>query len=671
MVAAGDAVFLGERYDRHGRKHIAVEVLPRGKRARRNVARGAIRIGREFFSAAIKDYADWREKWWREAIQNAVDAGATTIDCGIENIGDYVEVWCADNGSGMDEETILDKFLVLGATTKTVGSTTGGFGKAKELLLLPWMRWIIESGTVTVVGEGADYKVTRGKAGIEGTRLTVHMPRDEATHEPAAMAFIGKCYLPRVKFYVNDKLVKAKLKTGELVKEFEGKAAVYYDKRPSDLNEMLIRANGLYMFQQYVSSEVPGTIIVELLRPSIELLSANRDGFRDTDLRWDMRRFADRLATDATQELKSKRGLIRKKFKGTGKFSAAKAETLAAALLESLGGMLPRGGSKRRLELSAGQEREIEQVLKRMGGAELAERGIGDWGEGSTGEQPAPPLNLRASPELAKAMLDGTEVEGTNHMESVAKQLAWEPDFYLYNNNEGWRVSKKFYPEHMAPTVRKLLRFWAECCRFILIALGSEAQYGVGFVFDNGVGGMHVNEDGENWLLLNPFKGTYTSDPIYSLSKKEDVDKIWATAVHEVTHMADGIDYHGDSYASALTRNFGKLRRTAKQIDRIRKAITARGPSKQPRLRSIKLAEEVYRALERTSGWLDVYELQERTGHRPRVNADDLAAMEARGWIQSRWDDDKVGLVYKETDQGFHWYLERARAREKRARRTA
>jgi hypothetical protein len=45
--------------------------------------------------------------------------------------------------------------------------------------------------------------------------------------------------------------------------------------------------------------------------------------------------------------------------------------------------------------------------------------------------------------------------------------------------------------------------------------------------------------------------------------------------------------------------------------------------------------------------------------------------MEARGWIQSRWDDDKVGLVYKETDQGFHWYLERARAREKRARRTA
>jgi hypothetical protein len=493
------------------------------------------------------------------------------------------------------------------------------------------------------------------------------MPLDEATHDAAAEAFIGKCYLPRVSFYVNRRSRRANLRHGELVKEFEGKAAVYYDKRESDYNEMIIRANGLYMFQQYVSSDVPGTIVVELLKPSIELLSANRDGFRDSELRWEMRRFADRLATDATTELKSKKGLIRKKFKGKGKFSAANAETLAAALLETLGGMVPRGKTKsRELAMSSAQEREVMKVLERMAGASQPEKGFGDWGEGSTGEQPAPPLNMRASGDLAKAMLDGTEVEGTAHMEAIAKQLAWEPDFYLYNNIEGWKVPKKFFPERMPPTIRKLLRFWAECCRFILLALGSEAEYGVGFVFETQVGGMHIQEEGENWLLLNPFKGTYQTDPLYSLSSKEDVDKIWATAVHEVTHMADGIDYHGDSYASALTRNFGKLRRTARQVDRIRKAVTARAPSSKPRLRSKKMAEEVLGLMERTSGWLTLYQVQDRTAHRPMVNGDDLAAMEARGWLESRWDDDAMCLVYTETDHGVVWKVDRVISRDKR-----
>jgi hypothetical protein len=673
MVAAGDAVFLGERYDPQGRKHIAVEVPPRGKRARRNAgARRAIRIGREFFTAAIKDYADWREKWWREAIQNAVDAGANNIECIIDERADSIMVACQDNGVGMSEEVILDKFLVLGATTKIAGGTTGGFGKAKELLLLPWLSWSIRSGNVLVEGEGASYEVSHTREAVHGTQLIVHMPRDEATHEPAAKAFISKCYLPRVRFHVNGEVAKANLKQGELVKEFGDKAAVYYDKRSSSYTQMLIRANGLYMFEQYISSEVPGTIVVELLQPSIELLSANRDGFRDSELRWSMRKFADRLATDATQELKSKKGLIRKRFKGSGKFKATSTDTLTAALLESLGAMIPRGKQGRQeLTMSAGQQRELEKMLLSMGGAEQPEKSFGDWGDGSTGEQPAPPINLRASAELAKAMLDGTEVQGTAHMEAIAKQLAWEPDFYLYNNIEGWRVAKKFFPERMPPFVRKLLRFWAECCRFILLALGSDYEYGVGFVFETEVGGMHVVEDGENWLLLNPFKGTRPSDRLYSLSKKEDVDDIWATAVHEVTHMADGIDYHGDTYASALTRNFGKLRRTSKQVDRIRKAISARGPSKLPRLRSIEIAEQVYRVLERTSAWLDVYEIQERTEYRPRVNADDLAAMEARGWIASRWDDEKVGLVYSETDHGFHWFLKRMQAREKKARRTA
>lgn len=676
MVAAGDAVFLGERFDVEGRKHIAIEVPPRGKKVRRNpAARGAIRIGHEFFSAAIKDYADWREKWWREAVQNSVDAGATKISCIVDERGDSILVACEDNGAGMDEETILDKFLVLGATTKTLGTTTGGFGKAKELLLLPWMRWSIQSGNVLVEGEGAEYGVTHTDEVVKGTRIIVHMPPGEATHEAAAMAFIGKCYLPGVRFTVNDEPAKAGLKPGELVKDFDGKAAIYYDKRKSDYNEMLIRANGLYMFQQYVSSNVPGTLVVELLRPSIELLSANRDGFRDTDLRWEMRKFSDRLATDATQELKSKKGLIRKKFKGQGKFTAASAKTLAAALLETMGPMLPRGrGSGRRrgrdLVLSKEQEREIDRILAEMAGWEQSERSVPEWGSGGYEDQPAPPINFRVSPELAKAMLEGTAIDGTSHMEAIAAQLAWEPDFYLYNNNEGWKVSKRFFPATMAPNIRKLLRFWAELCRFILIALGSERKYGVGFVFEQETGGMHVDEEGDDWLLLNPFADTHTSGRVFSLGKKEDVDIIFATAIHEVTHMADGIDYHGDSYSSALTRNIAKLRRTTRQVERIRKACASRGPSVGPRLKSTKVAEAVLVELHKQFGrGITLDTIRANMPYVSQPKAYDLAVMEKIGLVRSRWDEANDVTLYWDTDEGFNWMSERVEKRERTARK--
>lgn len=660
MVAAGDARLLGERYDGRGRKHIVVEVAGRGGKYQANPA---IRIGREFFSAAIKDYADWREKWWREAIQNAVDAGADVIRCSVETIENGADsfnvVVCDDNGSGMSEEVLLDKFLVLGATTKKAGTTTGGFGKAKELLLLPWISWKVETGNVVVGGQGADYEVSYIARARRGTRLTVHMPLDESTHVPACESFLGKCYLPRISFYVNRKPRRAALRKGEQVKEFSGKAAVYYDKRKSDYDRVIIRANGLYMFSEFISADVPGTIVVELLRPSVELLSANRDGFRDHELRWEMRKFADRLATDATQELKSKRGLIRKKFRGSGKFAAARTETLAAALLESLGPMVPRGGkgADRGLVLSSAQEKEIATVIETMAGAEQPEREFSEWGEGSTAAQPAPPINLRPSVELAKAMLEGTEVRGPTHMEAIAKQLAWEPDFFLYNNIEGWRVPKKFYPEKMAPTIRKLLRFWAELCRFALVGLGSEFQYGVGFVFDHNVHGMHVAEDGENWLLINPFVETRPSDRIFSLGKKGDVDQIWSTVVHEVTHMADGIDYHGDSYASALTRNFGLLRRTERPIERIRKACAARSkgpkkpklPSKEKQLAALGALYSLSGPREKTIDQLNKLVVVP-VG---RIDGWDLNGLEARGWIDSRWDAGVELMRYSINEAGI------------------
>ena len=44
-----------------------------------------ITIPREYYQTAKKTYGDynWQEAWWREAIQNSVDAGATEIYCDV------------------------------------------------------------------------------------------------------------------------------------------------------------------------------------------------------------------------------------------------------------------------------------------------------------------------------------------------------------------------------------------------------------------------------------------------------------------------------------------------------------------------------------------------------------------------------------------------------------
>jgi hypothetical protein len=67
----------------------------------------------------------------------------------------------------------------VGATTKTGPSgAAGGFGKAKELLLLPWIAWRVHSRDTLVEGVGIDYTVKRAPM-RQGTRLDVVMPPDK------------------------------------------------------------------------------------------------------------------------------------------------------------------------------------------------------------------------------------------------------------------------------------------------------------------------------------------------------------------------------------------------------------------------------------------------------------------------------------------------------------
>ncbi len=551
LAADGQARLVGQRRAEDGAELITVEIPGVADLAQNPT----VTIGREFFVTALKDYTDWKQKWWREAIQNSVDAGAQRIALEVaQNTDGTFTIVVDDDGSGMTEDIIINKFLVLGGTTKTTSSgAAGGFGKAKELLLLPWIGWKIHSRSTIVEGAGVDYEL-RTASERRGTRLEVVMAADQTTDEPAAMAFVEKCDLPHIRFTVNGKTVRASLHGDKMVAEAEGKAEIYYIpmKTGEQQSQLYVRARGLFMFEKYIGS-VPGYVVAELTAPSIDILTANRDGFRDWEVRREIDKLAEKIAKDNVTALARSRGLIRKKYEGQGKFRARERES------EALAQIGPIETHEAPLD-----ERTEQAVLQAV--AYYAE-------ESARTESGV--LRQMPSKETASAMLDQTFL-GPEHVRAAIKQLVWEPDFFLINEIEEYKVPAKFKPETMTPTVLKLAKTWTELCRYVLMQLGSTEAYGVGFMFSTTVGAAYLNEDG-HWLLLNPFKDVWDRRDIWKPTAQPDLKWLYAAAIHEATHLADGISYHDESFAAALTRNVAKCADGYRKIQKIVRGIKMRG----------------------------------------------------------------------------------------------
>lgn len=564
LIERGAATQLGELYDARG--HVLTFMVGEGKEqvfealealyARAPEDPRRITIGREFFITALKDYDDWPLKWWREAVQNAVDAGAQNVALGaMKNPDETHTVFCDDDAAGMDEDTLINKFLVLGGTTKVgAGGAAGGFGKAKELLLLPWISWKIHTRDIIVEGSGIDYTVKKG-FDRRGTRLEVVMPPDKTTDGAIARGFLEKCNLPHVRFTVDGSPVRAALSADQPVESVPGKVDVFFVKSDRKQSYIYIRTKGIFMFQRYVG-EVPGFIIAELTAPSIEILTANRDGFRDYDTGRTIDRLAERIAKDTMSALRSSKGLVRKKYQGTGKF---RSKARASSILESIGPHVA----------TSIDAQSMGQITARLS----------DYAQGEETK-----LSSVPNRQIAEAMLDH-KFAGPSHVEAAIEQLVWEPDFYVFNDIEGYKVPKKFFPETMSPTVLKLAKTWVELCRFVLIQLGSDVKFGVGFIFSQQTAAAaitdreHVESGEEKWLMLNPLKDYehYEKSDVWHASQDADLKWLYAAAIHEATHIADHISYHDESFASALTRNIAKCADGYRKIKQIVAGIKMRG----------------------------------------------------------------------------------------------
>lgn len=554
-----------------------------GRTKQNDGTRGTITIGRNFFRSALREYGNWQKAFWREAIQNSVDAGAKHIELGTaaQPDGTY-RVWCQDDGRGMDRETLVTKFLALGGSTKQDAATgqTGGFGVAKQLLILPWISWSITSQGLRASGSGVDW-VGEAVPVTKGTRLEVVMAADERTQPYNAREVLGWSTLPRVKFTlttisqngaVQTEVVEAQRNVGELIRTAPGLFDVYWNRKGTSTPYASIRSNGLWMFTKYIGSDVEGAVTIEVTGRSIDLLAANRDAFRDPNAAIMLDKFVAELATDTRSALAAK-GVYDRVFKSGGMLRArvprreVEAQITEAAKGGSmLAGAQPFGApgtaAGTSLRLADASIREVIQLLSAGGAAPDVDDAtvVGVPGAGGAYNSSDGGLSLgTAAGESAGLMLGTTPVLGPEHAENIAKQLAWEPDFLVSAKIRGWKPPKSLLPGTMSAGALLVAKVWAELCRYALMRLNCSESWGIGFTFNERARAEYSSYGDSHWVLINPFRDIRRRKELLAPRSPDDIRRMWASAVHEVTHFANGETYHNEAFAGAFTNNFALL----------------------------------------------------------------------------------------------------------------
>jgi len=579
------------------------------QKRRRPVKNPRMAMGARYRKIAMRDYGNWRIGWWREAVQNAVDAGSRTIhltavtghdfssvgDAKPADLNDWV-IGVEDRGKGMDAFTLINAFLTMGGSAKSGGH--GGFGKAKELLILPWLHWKLVTGNLTVVGEmdawdlyqdGVFMKVAgppdnmtiRGPGDPadkmvpqhtpaqfyrqKGVKLLTYQSSDKHTEPEYGINYVGGCNLPGIKVLMNGARVKANLlPRGEPVRQWHTNrggpgATVYYMRNSSRWQDsfLYVRTRSadqpntrLLMFSNTLDDNVRGRVVVELDGPSTMLLTANRDSLTwDTGVRDRLEGYIRELAQsphDATRVTK-----FVKVFQGTGKF---RSQRDAQVVVDRLGSKIDHRG-----KLDAG---DVDLIIRTAAGLEEDRH----WAD-----LHAPPAAPAATEVLASAANGSAE-----KLRIAIKQALWQPDMIAVSDVDDYKFSALYDPATMGDKQRKLLTAWTEVCRYVMTLLGMDREYGVGFIFSDQTLAEYRRLEGSEWLLINPFPDWDNKRRIHNPDDAATQAELWAAAIHEITHL-QGFGGHDSAYAAAMTSNVGK---TAQGFPLVGRLVTGRAQRK-------------------------------------------------------------------------------------------
>lgn len=410
----------------------------------------------DYWPRKLDKYDNWETGWWREVVQNARDAQAHKIEmeARLETFKDFwtgqeveaVRVSCADDGTGMDMDLLKKAFFTWGGTDKPEGSV-GGFGDAKELILLPWLGYRIH--TRDTIAEGSHNRVKDMRMGStrKGTYVTVWMPKDKATTAEYAKAFLERCNLPQIVFTVNGERIKAALGSGDLVLEKSitaltgntsvGKLEIFHAPR-SRRRGVYVRANGVFMYERPTEeSKYKGVVYIEVNAPPREVFVQARNGLNSrSDAYWAIEDFMRRLTVDPRSTLKKQkadRGKVRQMYKGK---TLSVNEGIAAEIAAKMSMAVPVPDMKSWKDGSVSLESDQVGAILEVLGKELGKTPT----DTDTGSISGPEEQLALFTMLVIGNYDRWALHKSQQSDSIIKSVAisaanaWVRSFQ--NNNE-------------------------------------------------------------------------------------------------------------------------------------------------------------------------------------------------------------------------------------------
>ena len=624
-------------------------------------------VTENYFLDRLDAYDRWESAFWRELLQNSRDAGATRIDLSSEETTytdpktgqsrPAVLCVCRDNGSGMDRDTLKRAFFTLGGSVKPAGAV-GGFGDAKELILVPWYRYEVRTRDLLAVGQHQKLfapGIQAGQTYLQGTEIRVWMPVHKSTNDSYAIGVLEKSHLTGIRVYVNGERVNADLIGGDKVREQDisitnysvswiqngelrshtfayadefyefrnglyrkgiqfnedvqqkkvGRMEIWRQPR-AKRNGCFVRGSGVFMFEKQIDSKIKGAIFVDIIAPPRGVFTRKRDALAASSSASSfLSSYLEELAVDPLSALKKERAERDKQriiYTGSGPLNAAEGEGARVAEEErakrkakaaEVGAEVASEVDLSKVKEKKGGEVELtpEQIAKMlevMKGFLDREQAEADKAAEDKPSDQAPP-DMTPLPETFESMAKDGRFVDREQLAGALQFAAWKPDLFVFQNLDNWKMPKDFNPLTMKPKYQRLLRLWAELCKYTLVRLGMFKPFGVGWIFDTEkdeqgdelvMGAGYTRAAGTDWLLLNPVKMKRTKSSAdeypeyevegdyYDLSSDSDIENLCASVIHEVTHM-QGFSKHDQRYAYALTANikiaFG-MERAAKKI---------------------------------------------------------------------------------------------------------
>jgi len=488
----------------------------------------SITMGRDWFDTIKKDYTDWRFAWAREAGQNSLDAGATTIMVTVllNEEGNTVVTW-SDNGSGMDLETLKTKFMAVGGSKKPDGGT-GGFGVAKLILAFAQKSYSIRSQDMIAKGVGVKFGTKDGLPFYKGLTLTVEMVGDEVQEMTKRITKWVRFTTTKATIILNGtelttlRMHKAKLET-PWCKVYthkvddRGKNEYGYEGRLY-CHRIRVRMNRQFMFSMY--SSVSKHITVDLVGcDSKDYLTSNRDGM-NVNYRYKLQKLVEELYEDP------------KVIKDT----AEKVEMYE--------------GTDGKIELATKSKPKLKVAL----GVKPPMVGINDpsvAGKKATIERQLAPT-------------------GKHSMEFVSAKELIEGYDLVVSNSTSKAIPAKWLPGSMNKTASKLMNRFIRTLQMVGLVLERTEEITPGWTFDSAATACCTFHPEYGYMiLLNPVN---IGEKAFTNAWKGDVGsfyKLVVVAVHEITHIDQR--NHNEGFARDFTYNMGKVMAQWPLFDIVRK----------------------------------------------------------------------------------------------------